>query len=122
MQKHKFNTFIAKFRAKTLLGAGVALVMTANIFSTTQASSAANLVLHYDFEDANNLGKDLSAKANHGTNHGVTQIEGKLGKGAEFHQQGDSIEIPLSASFSDIENQISISAWVKLKEYPTGEA
>ncbi|MDO4713698.1 MAG: hypothetical protein Q4B28_03470 [bacterium] len=38
------------------------------------------LVLHYDFEDADNLGKDSSGKANHGTNHNTTQIEGRVGK------------------------------------------
>lgn len=38
------------------------------------------LVLHYDFEDASNLGKDSSGKGNHGTNHNTTQTEGRVGK------------------------------------------
>lgn len=110
MYKNKRVNAITSKVVKFLLGASGFLLLGSGILLGTQANSDPGLVLHYDFEDASNLGKDAGTKANHATNNGVTQVKGKVGKAGRF-DTGQFLRLAHNASLDM--DAISISVWVK---------
>ena len=86
------------------------------------ASQAAELVAHYEFEDANDLGKDSSGKGNHADDViEVEQVEGVFGQAAYFDET-------LSSSFVKFDGLdgftskpgVTLAAWVSLDAATTG--
>lgn len=114
MYKNKRVNAITSKVVKFLLGASGFLLLGSGILLGTQANSDPGLVLHYDFEDASNLGKDAGSKANNATNHGVTQTEGRIGKGGHF-DTNQFLRLAHNSSL-DVEN-LTLSAWIKPQQF-----
>ena len=82
------------------------------------AFANADIVSHYQFDDAGNVGAD-SAGANHGTLEGdAAQVAGRVGPGAlGLDGDGDFVSLPGSnaslEALDDDDDGWSIAAWVK---------
>lgn len=61
--------------------------------------------------------KDSSGNENHGQITGAQWVEGKIGSALKF---GNSayVEVPLSDSMRDFENEISFMAWIRPAQWP----
>ena len=81
------------------------------VYSQTEASTT-GLVAHYQFE--NNV--QDSAGSDHGTNHGATFVEGKLGTALHFDGVDDYMEVPDSGVLR-LTTPFTLEAWV----HPEGE-
>jgi hypothetical protein len=53
---------------------------------------------------------DATSNNNDGTNHGTTDVDGKIGRGREFN--GHYIQIPYDPSLELVNNQVTLQAWV----------
>ncbi|MCD6506247.1 LamG domain-containing protein [Candidatus Poribacteria bacterium] len=60
--------------------------------------------------------KDLSGNGNDGQIAGAKWVKGKFGKALEFNGSG-YVEVPASDSLNSIEKEISVLAWVQVKNW-----
>ncbi|MCB1094728.1 MAG: LamG domain-containing protein [Verrucomicrobiae bacterium] len=98
-----------------------ALLSLTSIVAVPDSITAAELVAHWDFEDAADLGKDSSGKDNHGDAVEVEQVEGISGMAGFFDESLASTVIKYDglAGFTG-KPGVTLAAWVKLDEFRTG--
>ena len=107
MKKNKYLSVVAVIIAMLLSGA---------------AFGAGTLVAHYEFEDANVLGKDSSGMGNDADDViEVEQVDGQIGKGAFFDEFAGSSFV----KYDGLEGftgkpGVTLAAWVSLDEETTG--
>ena len=85
-------------------------------------SEAATLVAHYEFEDADDLGKDSSGMGNHADDViEVEQVAGQFGQGAFFDESLGSSFVKFGGldGFTG-KPGVTLAAWVNLDEATTG--
>src|SRR5690606_7472171 len=67
-------------------------------------------------EGDNNIVSNSSGYSNAGMIYGAEWCDGKLDKALLFNDSLDHVEIPTTESISSITNQMTISAWVQVKD------
>ena len=81
-------------------------------------SSFITLVGYWKFEEGSGTtAYDSSGNNNHGTIHGTTWTDGKLGKGLNFTKLSDYVEVN-DSPILDLTDQLTITAWIKPHDYP----
>jgi hypothetical protein len=68
-------------------------------------------------EGAGTIAYDSSGYDNDGTIYGAIWVNGKHGKALSFDGEDDYVEVPDSPTL-DIENEITIAAWIKINSLP----
>ncbi|GGH06140.1 T9SS type B sorting domain-containing protein [Sphingobacterium alkalisoli] len=94
---------------------------TSEVWSFTTNAKMRELIAHYSFDDAEQLGKDYSKYANHAETSGFEAVpytaEGKLAGAADFATAGDAAQKRLTAASKDHnvlgQESFTISYWMK---------
>jgi len=76
----------------------------------------AGLVSHWEFDEGTGSIAYDSASTNHGTIYGAAWTTGQIGGALDFDGVDDYVEIIDSDDSLDIEDNITIAAWVKLND------
>lgn len=99
----------------------LAMAILLGIIAGLAYAGPGDFVLFYTFDDASNMAKDLSGKGNNGK---ITDAKstnaGKFGGAIEFNGKTSVIEVPHSASLAFGGQKISIMAWLKTANFPSG--
>lgn len=72
----------------------------------------------YHFEDL----KDATSNGNDATNYGASLVSGKLGSAYNFDGSSDYMKVPYSSSLDVGGKTITLSAWVRVDDYPSDDA
>ena len=106
-----------KLKARFLVTLALATFAATAVTST----QSAELVAHFEFEDADNLGHDSSGNENHADVTDVEQVEGQFGMAGFFDESLPSSFVVLDGlnGFTG-KPGVTLAAWVKLDENSTG--
>ncbi len=83
-------------------------------WSDTHATLSDGLIMHYTFEDENDLGFDSSGNDNHGLATKVLPIKGRVGRGAFFG--GDGMIVAQDFQNYDWGNAVTVCTWIRRTE------
>ncbi len=91
-----------------------ALLFSALLIASCSPREREGLIACWKFEEGKGAKLlDSSGHCNHGTIHGATWVEGRVGTGLRFDGVDDYVQVPKSASLNSISKEITLMCWIR---------